>query len=111
MVRTPLREDSRNEQYCEEINDPEEQSISLKRFIKCPYCDTNNSINFAEKCEKLFEERQMGSQITYEFDWSEYECVECGKVFRIHGSISEYPIGVYNNENINVERHDDYDSD
>lgn len=49
------------------------------------------------------EERQMGPEITYSFDCLGRCCVACGKKFRVHGYISEYFIGAYNYEDINVE--------
>ena len=36
-----------------------------------------------------------------------YECEECGKRFRVNGSIWEYPMGAYNYEDIDVEIYDD----
>ena len=48
-------------------------------------------------------ERQMGPEVEHYFDVEDWDCVECGKRFRVHGSIWEYPLGAYNWEDINVE--------
>lgn len=85
--------------------------ISLKRAIACPYCGAENNMDFEEDCESFDEERQMGPQITYTFDWPDCECEECGKRFRVSGSIWEYPMGAYNYEDIDVEAYDEETED
>ena len=77
--------------------------LSLKRIIECPCCGAGNPMDFADECDSWSEERQMGSEITYNFDWEECECNSCGKKFRVHGYICEYPVGAYNYEDIKVE--------
>lgn len=79
------------------------EHISLKRSIKCPYCGVNNSMDFEDECEVFSDERQMGTHVQYEFDLDECECENCGRLFRIHGSIWEYPIGAYDGEKITVQ--------
>lgn len=79
--------------------------ISLKRVIECPYCEARNGIDFEDYCsESIDEDRQMGDEITYSFDITNYKCVSCGNVFRIVGFICEYPIGAFDYEEINVVR-------
>ena len=59
---------------------------------------------FEDDCDVCEDEdRPMGSEITYSFDWPEYECSSCRKEMHISGYICEYPVGVYNYEDINVE--------
>lgn len=65
----------------------EMDNISLRRAIKCPYCGTENNMNFAEDCNSSYEERQMGPEKEYSFDWQECKCQNCGKDFRVFGSI------------------------
>ncbi|WP_185750766.1 hypothetical protein [Clostridium sp. KNHs214] len=77
--------------------------ISLRRAITCPYCGTENNMNFADDCNSSYEERQMGPEKEYSFDWQECKCENCEKDFRVFGSIWEYPMGAYNCEDINVE--------
>lgn len=60
-------------------------------------------MDFSDECDSWSEERQMGSEFTYKFDWKECECSFCGKNFRVHGYICEYPVGVYNYEDIKIE--------
>lgn len=81
--------------------------ISLKRSISCPYCGSENNMDFEDECTTTSEERQMGPQITYSFDLKRYTCEECNKDFRVYGSIWEYPMGAYNYEEINVDTYDD----
>lgn len=90
-----------NEEY-EDCEDYDEK-ISLVRTIICPYCSTENKIDLQDECEKTSKERQMGPEIIYMFDTKENCCIECGRPFRISGYISEYPMGAYNSEEINVD--------
>lgn len=81
--------------------------ISLKRAIECPYCGASNVMDFADDCDSFSEERQMGPQITYSFDWEDCYCAACEKQFHVYGSIWEYPVGAYNYEDIKVEAIDE----
>ena len=82
-------EDMEFEEYRETYEECDSDGISLKRAIKCPYCGAANKIDFAE--------------VEHFFDVEDYCCEKCDKRFRIHGSIWEYPLGVCNHEDINVE--------
>ena len=55
--------------------------ISLKRAIECPYCGASNVMDFADDCDSFSEERQMGPQITYSFDWEDCYCDACESSF------------------------------
>lgn len=77
--------------------------ISLKRSIVCPYCGARNAVDFADDCDTYEEERQMGPEITYSFEWEKFVCDDCAEAFKIYGYISEYPVGAYNFEEIYVE--------
>ncbi len=80
-----------------------ENSINLKRVVKCPYCDSGNKVDFTDCCsETVDEDRQMGEEITYSFDLKTVKCMKCGQIFRIQGFICEYPPGIFNYEEINV---------
>jgi len=79
------------------------EHLSLNRSIKCPYCGINNNMDFENECEVFSDERQMGTYTQYEFDLEECVCKNCGKLFRVHGSIWEYPVGSYDGEDIIVE--------
>lgn len=37
-------------------------------------------------------------------DEEDYECVSCGRIFRIKGCIIEYPIGAYDSEMIDISK-------
>ena len=88
----------------EEYDECESPHISLQRIIECPYCGASNRIDFEDECDSWSEERQMGPEITYSFDWPRYICNTCGKNFHVFGHICEYPIGAYNYEDIQVKR-------
>lgn len=83
------------------------ERISLKRVIDCPYCGIGNGMDFSENCDTYSDERQMGPETTYSFDWEDCECCSCAKRFRVSGYICEYPVGAYNYEQIDVEEYDD----
>lgn len=85
--------------------------ISLKRAIACPYCGSENNMDFEEDYNCFEEEGQMGPQIEYTFDLTDCECRKCGKHFRVSGSIWEYPIGAYNYEDIDVEAYNEENED
>lgn len=78
--------------------------ISMKRVIGCPHCGHSNMIDLEEYgISSSSTERPMGPDVLHEFSCAEYECHGCGKQFRITGYISEYPLGAYEHEEINVE--------
>ncbi len=88
----------------DEYDDWDTGHISLKRVIDCPYCGSANKCDFEDECETSYDERAMGEEITYNFNWESYECCNCGKLMSITGYICEYPAGAYNYEDINVEK-------
>lgn len=78
--------------------------ISMKRVVDCPYCGHGNMIDLEDhETSNSSTDRPMGPDILHEFDCNDYECINCGKPFRITGYISEYPLGAYEHEEINVE--------
>ncbi len=80
----------------------EPDSISLKRVVNCPHCNAENGIDFSDECEVSTDsDRQMGPENVYEFD-IETTCVSCERDFHVSGYISEYPLGAFNHEEINV---------
>ena len=55
------------------------------------------------ECDESSYERQMGPETIYEFDTEDNYCKNCGRQFRVSGYISEYPMGAFNFEEINVD--------
>ena len=90
-------------EYGREYGQDYDGHISLRRVVNCPYCGSANSIDFEDylTAESSYE-RQMGPEIEHCFDCEDYECINCRKVFRISGSIHEYPVGAYDSEEIRV---------
>lgn len=82
--------------------------ISLKRSIECPYCGGANNIDFSDYSYSYKYERRMGPEVDHSFEVDDWDCIECGKLFRMSGSIWEYPLGAYNYENIEVVALEEY---
>lgn len=83
---------------------PEEEywdidGISLKRVVQCPYCDSSVRVDLEDECTVSTDERQMGPENLYEFDYEE-TCPSCDQPFQVVGYISEYPAGALNFEDI-----------
>lgn len=85
-----------------ENEDWEDDHISLQRVVECPYCGAPNRVDFTDESEASSNERQMGAETVYEFDSDNFDCSSCGTQFHVSGYISEYPVGAYNSEEINV---------
>ena len=99
----PEYEEYEDHDEYDEYDEYDMGGISLKRVIECPYCGTANNMDFSDYSDTTTDERQMGPEVEHYFDVEDWDCVECGKRFRVHGSIWEYPLGAYNCEDINVE--------
>lgn len=86
-------------------------SISLIRTIKCSECSLDFEVDLDEyviDTSKFAKENGMGDDVVYSFD-SRYKCrcPHCGKVLYVTGWIREYPIGVLDSEEINVDTIED----
>lgn len=80
----------------------------MKRVIECPYCGAANAINLADySTDECTVERQMGRETQHWFDCDAVECAVCGQTFRVNGCITEYPIGAYDSEIIDVTLNND----
>ena len=78
-------------------------AINLKRPVQCPHCNAKFTIDYEEFCDDISTyERQMGTETVYSFNVEDYVCPKCSKKISINGSISEYPEGAYNFEEIKV---------
>ena len=76
--------------------------ISLQRAVECPYCKATNRIDLESTGEVTTLERQMGNEVLYEFENVEFQCFICDRTFAVKGYISEYPIGAFNAESLEV---------
>ena len=92
-----------SEEYDEYEPTWEDEHVSLRRTIDCPYCGHTHMMDFTDDSVDTSYERSMGAEILHEFDLDECVCDQCGKFFSVKGYISEYPMGCYNHEEINVE--------
>lgn len=93
------------QQAAEEIGDDtswEDDRISLQRAVECPYCKAKNRIDLEDEGTVSTSERQMGDEVIYEFENVECQCHSCGRSFTVSGYISEYPIGAFNAESLQV---------
>ena len=81
--------------------------VSMKRVIECPYCGAPNAIDLADySTDDCTTERQMGPETQHWFDCDDAECVTCGRAFRVTGCITEYPLGAYDSEHIEIKEAD-----
>lgn len=85
-----------------EDDDWTDYHISLQRIILCPHCGARNRIDLEDYSETTHNERPMGEEILYQFSADDCKCVSCGQRFRVSGYISEYPVGAFNFEQIDV---------
>jgi len=95
-------EDYFNKVRLAESEGHEVNHISLQRAVECPHCSASNVMDFAEDCSETAEERPMGDGYLFEFEWEDCKCASCGRTFRVSGRISEYPVGVFESEDIKV---------
>lgn len=96
-----------SQEYADEFEDYYDEGISLERIVDCPYCGEANKIDLRDECEVSTDERQMGTEAVYEFDTTAFYCNKCKEKFRVKGYISEYPMGAFNFERIDVEKCDE----
>lgn len=79
--------------------------ISQQRVITCPYADCGDdfAVDFSDYSNELDSEGPMGNRCEHIFDTDEIECPSCGRAIHASGVISEYPLGAYEYEHIDVE--------
>lgn len=108
-----LTEIKRREGEGEEFMDCEDWQFELDmmEYFKCPNCGTENSVDLEEYLwSESSDEREngMGPDFIKYFDSEDnYECPSCGKVIRISGWKREYPVGVFDSEEVDVSLLDD----
>ena len=80
--------------------------ISQQRLIKCPYtdCDEEFVVDFSEYSDEQELNGSMGNRCEHIFDTYDIECPECHRHLHVAGVISEYPVGAFEYEQINVEK-------
>jgi hypothetical protein len=80
----------------------------MKCVVECPHCGTPNAIDLADyRTNDCTIECQMGPETQHWFDCDSVECGTCERFFRVTGSITEYPLGTYDSEQINCSNLDD----
>ena len=79
--------------------------ISQQRLIRCPYHDCGEEfvVDFADYSEEQDSESSMGRRCEHVFDTDDIVCPECRRRLHAKGVISEYPVGAYEYEKINIE--------
>ena len=79
--------------------------ISQQRIIKCPYsdCEEEFAVDFAEYSEDQESEGSMGQRCEHVFDIADLKCPACCRLIHVKGIISEYPVGAYEYESIEID--------
>ena len=79
--------------------------ISQRRLIRCPYHDCGEEfvVDFADHSDDQESEGSMGYRYEHFFDTNDIECPECHRQLHASGVISEYPVGAFEYEEINIE--------
>lgn len=112
VFRKALRDYYRSVEINEHIANKEMETagwpidhISQQRLVKCPYADCGEEfvIDFSEYSEEQESDGPMGSRYEHIFNISGLECPECHRRLHITGIISEYPVGAFEYERINIE--------
>lgn len=97
--------------FTDDEDDPENWQLSFSRTIECPDCGIEFEVDLEEYLQDVssFEkENGMGPDVVYSFDSdTDCECPYCGKTLHITGWIREYPIGIVDSEEIDVELFED----
>ena len=97
--------------FTDDEDDPENWQLSFSRTIECPDCGIEFEVDLEEYLQDVssFEkENGMGPDAVYSFDSdTDCECPYCGKTLHITGWIREYPIGIVDSEEIDVELFED----
>lgn len=72
--------------------------------IECSNCEQQHTFSHQDcdfECTGG-EERQMGPENIYEWEF-DYKCEECGNTINGNYSVAEYPEGVVNHQNIEID--------
>lgn len=97
--------------FTNDEDDPENWRLSFSRTIECPDCGVEFEVDLEDYLQDVsnFEkENGMGPDAVYSFDSAtDCECPYCGKIIHITGWIREYPIGILDSEEINVDLFED----
>lgn len=80
------------------------QPVSLIHGVECPYCHAKQEVDLEDfLCDQSSFEKEngMGSDIVYSFDSEDsYKCPACHKGLQITGWVREYPVGVYDSDEV-----------
>lgn len=97
--------------FTNDEDDPENWRLSFSRTIECPDCGVEFEVDLEDYLQDVsnFEkENGMGPDAVYSFDSAtDCECPYCGKIIHITGWICEYPIGILDSEEIDVDLFED----
>lgn len=97
--------------FTNDEDDPENWRLSFSRTIECPDCGVEFEVDLEDYLQDVsnFEkENGMGPDAVYNFDSAtDCECPYCGKIIHITGWIREYPIGILDSEEIDVDLFED----
>ncbi|MBU3100699.1 MULTISPECIES: hypothetical protein [Clostridium] len=76
--------------------------INLSKSIRCSNCGINEITDLSDYVvSEDIDEREMGEEIEYTVE-GEHICSNCNSSYDISGSVWEYPVGMYNDDSIEV---------
>ena len=67
--------------------------------VSCPHCGAEvieDWSDYIESSDVVDENRGMGAETEHSIECEDFVCPECDKMFRVTGSVWEYPEGAYN---------------
>ena len=73
--------------------------------VNCPYCNqviTHNWAEYITDSDIIDPDYGMGLETEYTIECNDFECPNCKKIFRVCGSVFEYPEGVYNDHELHT---------
>ena len=78
--------------------------ISQQRIIRCPYsdCEEEFAVDFADYSEEQESEGSMGQRCEHVLANADLKCTACCRLIQVKGIISEYPVGAYEYEQIEI---------
>lgn len=82
--------------------------------LSCPCCsqDFNFELNdFVTDIDVIDEDREMGEETEYTIECEEFSCPHCSQPISINGRVWEYPVGSFNDSDLEIFSAEDEEND